>query len=98
MVDIIKKPIITEKSEQHSEKYNRYTFQVDKNATKPEIKKAIELLYDVKVKKINTAIQGGGKKEMKYTKQGVIYQKNKAIKKAFITLEKGDEIDFYGNV
>ncbi len=98
MIDILKKPVITEKSEQMIEKYNTYTFEVDPKATKVDIKSAIEGMYDVKVAKVNTIKSGGGKKEMKYTNKGVVHQKRKIVKKALITLEEGDEIDFYSNI
>jgi large subunit ribosomal protein L23 len=98
MVEILKKPVITEKTEKLIEKYNTYTFEVDKFSTKVDIKKAIESLYDVKVAKVNTLKLGGGKKEMKHTNKGMIFQKTKAIKKAMVTLVEGDEIDFYSNI
>lgn len=98
MVEILKKPIITEKTEKLIEKYNTYTFEVDKFSSKVDIKKAIESLYDVKVDKVNTMKLGGGKKEMKHTNKGMIFQKTKAIKKAMVTLVDGDEIDFYSNI
>jgi large subunit ribosomal protein L23 len=98
MVEILKKPVITEKTEKLIEKYNTYTFEVDKFSSKVDIKEAIESLYDVKVAKVNTMKLGGGKKEMKHTNKGMIFQKTKAIKKAMITLVDGDEIDFYSNI
>lgn len=98
MVEILKKPVITEKTEKLIEKYNTYTFEVDKFSSKVDIKEAIESLYDVKVSKVNTMKLGGGKKEMKHTNKGMIFQKTKAIKKAMVTLVEGDEIDFYSNI
>lgn len=98
MVEILKKPIITEKTEKLIEENNTYTFEVDKSSSKVDIKKAVESLYGVKVEKVNTMKLGGGKKEMKHTNKGMIFQKTKAIKKAMVTLVKGDEIDFYSNI
>lgn len=98
MVDILKKPVITEKTEDQIERFNTYTFEVDPKATKVDIVNAVEKMYDVKVEKVNTMKLGGGKKEMKYTNQGVIYQKRKIRKKALVTLAEGDEIDFYSNI
>ena len=98
MVEILKRPIITEKTEKLIEQSNTYTFEVDKSSTKVDIKKAVESLYDVKVSKVNTMKLGGGKKEMKHTNKGMIFQKTKAIKKAMVTLEEGSEIDFYSNI
>lgn len=98
MIEILKKPVITEKSEGQIEKYNTYTFEVDPKASKVDIKEAIEKMYDVKVDRINTMKLGGGKKQMKYTNKGVVYQKTKIRKKALVTLAEGDEIDFYSNI
>ncbi len=80
------------------EKLNRYGFVVDKKANKVEIKKAIEKLYGVAVDSVNTMNYGGGKKKMKYTNKGVVYQKNQMFKKAIITVAPGDEIDLYENI
>ncbi|MEN8787294.1 MAG: 50S ribosomal protein L23 [Flavobacteriales bacterium] len=98
MTEILKKPIISEKTEFAIEHNNTYTFEVEKKATKVDIKNAVESLYGVKVKKVNTMNLGGGKKEMKHTNKGLIFQRTKAIKKAMITLEDGEEIDFYSNI
>jgi len=98
MIEILKRPIISEKSEFFIENNNTYTFEVDKRATKVDIKNAVENLYGVKVRKVNTMNLGGGKKEMKQTNKGLIFQRTKAIKKAMITLVDGDEIDFYSNI
>jgi large subunit ribosomal protein L23 len=98
MTEILKKPIISEKTEFAIEHNNTYTFEVEKKATKVDIKNAVESLYGVKVKKVNTMNLGGGKKEMKHTNKGLIFQRTKAIKKAMITFEDGEEIDFYSNI
>lgn len=98
MIEILKKPVITEKSEKLIESNNTYTFEVNPTASKVDIKLAIETLYDVKVSKINTIRQGGGKKEMKFTNKGIVHQKRKIVKKALVTLAEGDEIDFYSNI
>ena len=98
MTEILKKPIISEKTEHAIEHNNTYTFEVEKKATKVDIKNAVESMYGVKVKKVNTMNLGGGKKEMKHTNKGLIFQRTKAIKKAMITLEDGEEIDFYSNI
>ena len=98
MKGIIQRPILTEKMTLESEKNNRYGFIVDKRANKVEIKKAIEKLYGVSVDSVNTMNYGGGKKKMKYTNQGVVFQKNKAYKKAVVTVAEGDVIDLYENI
>lgn len=98
MKGIIIKPILTEKMNDATEKLNRYGFIVDKQANKVEIKKAIEKLYGVTVDSVNTMNYGGGKRKMKYTNQGVIFQRNKAYKKAVVTVAAGDVIDLYENI
>lgn len=98
MKGIIEKPILTEKMTVDGEKHNRYGFIVNKRANKVEIKNAIEKLYGVAVDSVNTMNYGGGKKKMKYTSKGVIFQKNKAFKKAIVTVAEGDVIDLYENI
>ena len=98
MKNIIIKPILTEKMAEQGEKLNRYAFEVDKKANKIEIKNAIEKFYGVSVRAVNTMNFGGGKKKMKNTNRGVVYQKNKLVKKAIITVASGDVIDLYENI
>ncbi|MFO7969010.1 MAG: 50S ribosomal protein L23 [Bacillota bacterium] len=87
--DIIKRPIVTEKSTKLSEQ-NKYTFEVDKKANKIQIKEAIEAIFDVKVKKVNVI---NGKPKAKRVGQ---YQGFKpAVSKAIVTLEEGHKIDIY---
>jgi large subunit ribosomal protein L23 len=97
MKRIIEKPILTEKMTAQSETLNRYGFVVNKDANKIEIKNAVEKLYGVAVDSVNT-MNYGGKKKMKHTNKGVIYQRNKAYKKAIVTLAEGDTIDLYENI
>jgi len=94
---IILKPVVTEKATGISEKLNRFTLRVDKNANKVEIKKAIEEMYGVTVTSVNTAIMPS-KKKSRFTKGGVISGKTSAYKKAIVTLKEGDKIDFYSNI
>ena len=96
-MDILVKPLVTEKMTDMSERFNRYGFVVDRRATKPQIKKAIESLYDVTVDNVNTMVYGG-KMKSRFTKGGVITGKTNAYKKALITLVDGDSIDFYSNI
>jgi large subunit ribosomal protein L23 len=86
------KPILTEKMAELGEKLNRYACEVDKKANKIEIKNAIEKFYGVTVDAVNTMNLGGGKKNMKNTNRGVVYQRNKAVKKAINTVAPGDVI------
>ncbi|MGD9992934.1 MAG: 50S ribosomal protein L23 [Salinivirgaceae bacterium] len=96
-MDIIIKPIITEKMTAQTEKLHRYGFMVDRRADKIQIARAIEELYSVKVDSVNT-MRYGGKLKSRYTKAGFIQGKTNAYKKAIITLAEGEVIDFYSNI
>lgn len=96
-MNILIKPIVTEKMTAQGERYNRFGFVVDKKASKLQIKKAVEGLYNVSVDTVNTMIYGG-KKKSRYTKSGVIAGKTNSYKKAIVTLVEGDSIDFYSNI
>lgn len=96
-MNVIIKPIITEKMTALSEKLNRYAFKVARGANKVEIKKAIEELYNVSVEEVNTLIVGG-KNKSRYTKAGIINGRTSTYKKAIVTLAQGDKIDFYSNI
>ena len=94
---IIKKPIITEKMTNQSEKFNRYAFVVDRKANKIEVKKAVAEMYDVTVDSVRTMVCIG-KKRVRGTKSGMIAGKTSTYKKAIVTLAEGDSIDFYSNI
>lgn len=96
-MDVLVKPVVTEKMTEQSESMNRYGFVVDKRANKYQIKQAIEELYNVKVVQINT-MRYGGKNKSRYTRAGIVQGKTAAYKKAVVTLEEGDTIDFYSNI
>lgn len=85
--DIVLSPVITEKATLGSE-HNQITFKVAISATKPEIKAAVEALFDVKVKAVNTLRQQGKIKRFR----GIKGQRAE-FKKAMITLEEGSSID-----
>ncbi len=96
-MEILVKPLVTEKMTDQSERFNRYGFVVDRRASKPEIKKAVESLYNVTVESVNTMVYGG-KVKSRYTKGGIITGKTNSFKKAIVTLVEGDSIDFYSNI
>ncbi len=96
-MNILIKPIVTEKATTQSEDLNRYGFVVDKRANKLQIKKAIEELYGVTVASVNT-MHYPGKRKMRYTRTGIISGKTTSYKKAIVTLVEGDSIDFYSNI
>tara|TARA_B100002052_G_scaffold86603_1_gene79497 strand:- start:1045 stop:1335 length:291 start_codon:yes stop_codon:yes gene_type:complete len=96
-MDILVKPILTEKATDESELRNSYTFIVSKNANKIQIKKAIEESYGVSVLKVRTMIYGA-KSITKYTKRGIQSSKKGAYKKALVKISEGDRIDFFANL
>ena len=85
--DVIRKPIITEKSTMASEN-GAVVFEVAIDSTKPQIKEAVEGLFGVKVKAVNTTITKGKVKRFR-GQMG----KRKDVKKAYVTLEEGNTID-----
>ena len=85
--DVIRKPIITEKSTMASES-GAVVFEVAMDSTKPQIKEAVESLFGVKVKAVNTTITKGKIKRFRGQKG-----KRKDVKKAYVTLEEGNTID-----
>jgi large subunit ribosomal protein L23 len=85
--DIIRNPVVTEKSTMASE-HNQVVFDVAIDATKPEIKAAVEGLFSVKVQAVNTLIRKGKEKRFK----GRVGQR-KDVKKAIVTLADGQSID-----
>ena len=85
--DVILSPVITEKSTRLSEA-NQVVFKVARDATKPEIKKAVETLFKVKVKSVNTIKTKGKLKAWR----GKRYEKSD-VKKAVVTLAEGHQID-----
>jgi large subunit ribosomal protein L23 len=88
--EIIKRPIITEKTMLLVENLNKYTFSVDKRANKVQIKKAVEELFSVKVLKVNT-INSMPKKKRVGLHSGFKAQVTKAI----VTLAEGDKIEIF---
>lgn len=95
-MSILIKPIITEKATSHSEKFNRYTFVVNKNANKIQIKDAVEATYGVTVEKVRT-LNHPALRKTKYTKKGLVTGLTSGYKKAVVQLADG-EIDFYNNL
>ncbi len=96
-MEILIKPVVTEKYTQQAETLNRYSFIVNKKANKIQIKGAVEEMYGVTVSSVNTMVYGG-KNKSRYTKTGMISGKTNSYKKAVVTLVDGDAIDFYSNI
>ena len=89
--DIIREPVVSEKSYDLIEDFNTYTFVVDTRSSKTEIKQAIQSIFGVKVLKVNTINRRGKKK-----RTGWVVGKRADTKRALVTLAPGDEIDIFG--
>ena len=88
LYDVIRKPVITEKATMASE-HNALVFEVAIDATKPLIREAVETLFSVKVKAVNTTVTKGKVKRVR----GGVPGTRKDVKKAYVTLEEGHMID-----
>lgn len=95
--DVLIKPVLSEKVNRLSEKFNRFTFIVNRKANKLEIKKAVEDFYGVSVEEVNTLTMPS-KVKQRNTKAGLLVGRKPAKKKAIVTIAEGDTIDLYGNV
>jgi len=96
-MNIIIRPVITEKLSRLQEQEGKITFEVDKKATKPEIREAVESTYPgVKVAKVNTLIMPS-KPKGRHTRSGFQAGRTSTWKKAIITLKEG-EIDFFSEI
>ena len=85
--DVIVSPVVTEKATMASE-HNKVVFKVQGGATKPQIKEAVEKLFDVKVKSVNTLVRKGKTKAFRGT-----FGTQSDTKRAVVTLEEGHRID-----
>jgi len=88
--DIIKRPIITEKTNVQKDAHNQVTFEVDRNANRIEVQRAVEKIFNVKVADIHTMHVRG-----KYKRRGRILGKRRNWKKAIVTLMPGERIEFF---
>jgi len=91
MYQIIRKALVTEKAEGQKPTLNKVTFEVHKDATKHQIKSAIEGYFEVGVKSVNTMVYRGKSKRV-----GRHIGKRKNWKKALVTLTKGADLDIFG--
>ncbi|HUT54026.1 MAG TPA: 50S ribosomal protein L23 [bacterium] len=87
---IIKRPVITEKSTQMDESLNKVVFEVDRRATKTQVRDAVEKLFKVKVLSVNSMRLRG-----KPIRRGHTFSNKSNRKKVIVTLRPGDRIDFY---
>lgn len=96
-MNILIKPVITEKMTRAGEENNRYGFVVPKSVNKIQIKDAVEKMYNVTVKTVNTMILPGIERS-KYTKKGLVTGRVGAYKRAVVTLAEGETIDLYSGI
>lgn len=97
MKTILIRPLITEKTSAATDRHNQFSFIVNREANKIEIRKAVEAEYKVSVKEVRT-INVDGKLKSKFTKTGVVSGRTPSVKKAIISLSAGETIDFYANL
>jgi large subunit ribosomal protein L23 len=87
---VIKKPIVTEKSTYAMNEQNRYSFLVDRRATKDKIKRSIEEIYGVRVESVATQVRKGARRRLRYG-----YVQLPTTKKALVRLAEGQSIDLF---
>ena len=93
LYQIILKPVISEKTTNVADQHGQVVFQVLSDATKEEVKQAVELLFEVKVKSVQVANVRGKTKRF-----GRVEGKRSSWKKAYVSLQEGHDIDFLGMV
>ena len=94
--DVLRRPILTEKSSHQYAKLNQYVFEVANDATKSMIKEAVETLFDVNVKKVNTMIMPAKRSRRAQSRRVLV--RRSMYKKAIVTLEEGDSIPAFEGV
>ncbi len=94
--DIIRRPIITEKSNYLSSSLNQYVFEVDYGSTRTAVKDAIETIFDVKVKRVNVMIVPAKQSRSMRTRR--MRTRTNAYKKAVVTLAEGERIPIFEGV
>ena len=91
LAQVLVAPIVSEKATMTAEKHNQVLFKVLRDATKPEIKAAVELMFKVEVASVSTSIQKG-----KVKRFGRAIGRRDHVKKAFVSLKPGQELNFSG--
>lgn len=89
LMQVLQSPVVSEKSSIAADSSNRFVFKVQKSATKPQIKKAVELMFDVKVESVQVLNVKGKSKRF-----GRFMGKRSDWKKAYVKLKSGFDIDF----
>lgn len=91
LMKVLIAPIVSEKSTRVADAHRQFVFKVDKHANKPEVRKAVELMFDVKVDNVQISNMSG-----KVKRHGQTTGKRADWKKAYVTLAEGHDIDFMG--
>ncbi len=91
LMKVLLSPVISEKGTRVADKHRQFVFKVDKSASKPDVRKAVELMFDVKVDNVQTTNVRG-----KIKRHGNVSGKRADWKKAYVTLAEGHDIDFMG--
>ena len=91
LMQVLVAPVVSEKATHVADKTNAVTFKVLQNATKPEIKAAVELMFKVEVESVSTVIQKG-----KVKRFGKSIGRRDHVKKAYVSLKAGQELNFSG--
>ena len=91
--DVVKRPLVTEKSERNRADARQFAFEIHRDATKIQVKQAVEKLFNVHVLAVRTAVIRGKNKRV-----GRSIGQRASWKKAIITLKEGEKIELYGNV
>jgi len=96
LYEVLRRPIITEKSNYQSGKLNQYVFEVDLKATKAQIKEAVEALFDVDVVRVNVLVAPA--KQSRRARSRRVLLRQSRYKKAIVTLAQGSSIDIFEGV
>lgn len=94
MIQVLKRPLLTEKSKKLEETVGHYAFEVDPKANKIQIKQAIESRFGVSVISVRT-VRMKGKSKTQMTRRGIFQGKTSLRKKAYITLQSGQKLDIF---
>jgi large subunit ribosomal protein L23 len=96
LFDVLRRPLVTEKSSYQSGRLNQYSFIVADNATRTQVKDAIETLYDVTVERVNI-INTSAKRGRRIRSRQLLIRKA-GYKKAIVTLAEGQTLEMFGGV
>ena len=88
---VIVRPVVTEKAADLQADHNQYVFEVNRSANKIDVRKAVEMVFGVRVAQVRTQVVRGSERRV-----GVYYGRRSAWKKAIVTLHPDDNIDLYG--